>query len=103
MTNVLRALSRVGLHLKPEKCEFHKAEVEYLGLIIRKGGVKMDTENIEAVQDSLVKLSVSWELVVRYRPMSDWETRTKGPGAHLHQLLAGENPVPRTRRASEYI
>ena len=31
---VLEALFKVGLHLKPEKCEFHKTEVKYLGLII---------------------------------------------------------------------
>ena len=39
---VLQALSKVGLHLKPEKCEFHKTEVKYLGLIISADGVKMD-------------------------------------------------------------
>ena len=39
---MLEALSKVGLHLKPEKCEFHKTEVKYLGLIISADGVKVD-------------------------------------------------------------
>ena len=39
---VLEALYKVGLYLKPEKCEFYKTEVKYLGLIISVDGVKMD-------------------------------------------------------------
>ena len=31
---VLEILSKCSLHLKPEKCKFHKTEVKYLGLII---------------------------------------------------------------------
>ena len=46
---VLEALSRVGLHLKPEKCHFHKIEVKYLGLIISANGVRMDPEKVIAV------------------------------------------------------
>ena len=36
---VLEALSRAGLHLKPEKYHFHMTEVKYLGLIISADGV----------------------------------------------------------------
>ena len=39
---VLEALSKVSLYLKPEKYEFHKMEVKYLGLIILADSVKMD-------------------------------------------------------------
>ena len=46
---VLEALSRAGLHLKPEKCHFHKTEVKYLGLIISANGVRMDPEKVTAV------------------------------------------------------
>ena len=46
---VLEALSRAGLHLKPEKCHFHKTEVKYLGLIISADGVRMDLEKVTAV------------------------------------------------------
>jgi hypothetical protein len=48
---VLEAFEKAGLHLEPEKCEFHCQEVKYLGLIISMEGIKMDPEKITAVQD----------------------------------------------------
>jgi hypothetical protein len=48
---VLDAFAKAGLHLKPEKCEFHQQEVKYLGLIISMEGIKMDPEKFRAVQD----------------------------------------------------
>ena len=49
MRRVLEALFKAGLHLKPEKCHFHKTEVKYLGLIISANGVRMDPEKVTAV------------------------------------------------------
>jgi len=46
---VLEVLAKAGLHLKPEKYEFHRTEVTYLGLIISNEGVKMDPRKIEAI------------------------------------------------------
>jgi hypothetical protein len=48
---VLEKLSAAGLHLKPEKCEFHRREVKYLGLIIGTDGIRMDPEKVAAVRD----------------------------------------------------
>ena len=48
---VLKALSDTGLHLKPEKCHFHKQEVKYLGFIIGTNGVRMDPEKVSCVLD----------------------------------------------------
>jgi hypothetical protein len=48
---VLDAFAKVGLYLKPEKCEFHQQEVKYLGLIISTEGIKMDPQKMCAVQD----------------------------------------------------
>jgi hypothetical protein len=48
---VLDAFAKAGLHLKPEKCEFHQQDVKYLGLIISTEGIKMDPKKIRAVQD----------------------------------------------------
>jgi len=36
---VLERLREAGLYLKPNKCEFHKEEVEFLGFIVGKNGV----------------------------------------------------------------
>jgi hypothetical protein len=46
---VLEALSAVGLHLKPEKCEFHKQEVKYLGMIVQHNGIRMDPAKVSAI------------------------------------------------------
>jgi hypothetical protein len=42
VTHVLKKLQDNDLFLQPEKCHFHKEKVEYLGVIIGKGQVKMD-------------------------------------------------------------
>jgi len=46
---VFKALSQAGLHLKPEKCHFHKQEVKYQGLIITTKGIRMDPEKVSCV------------------------------------------------------
>jgi hypothetical protein len=48
---VLEALSKAGLQLKPEKCEFHKQEVKYLGFIISTNGTKMDPAKVTMIQE----------------------------------------------------
>jgi hypothetical protein len=50
---VLEALSEVGLHLKPEKCEFHQWEVKYLGFIISTSRTKMDPAKVVTIQEWL--------------------------------------------------
>jgi hypothetical protein len=48
---VLQRLQDHDLYLKPEKCEFEKQEVEYLGMIICPGEVCMDPGKVSAVRD----------------------------------------------------
>ena len=46
---VLHRLEEYDLYLRPEKCEFEKTEIEYLGLVICPGKVCMDPTKVEAV------------------------------------------------------
>jgi hypothetical protein len=48
---VLQLLSNAGLHLKPEKCEFHVQTVKYLGVILTPNGIQMDPAKVVAVQE----------------------------------------------------
>ena len=48
---VLQRLQDYDLYLKPEKCEFKRDEMEYLGMIISPGEVKMDPGKAAAVRD----------------------------------------------------
>jgi hypothetical protein len=46
---VLSILHKHNLYLKPEKCEFEKEKVEYLGLVVSEGMVEMDPVKVEGV------------------------------------------------------
>jgi hypothetical protein len=48
---IMQRLLEAGLYLKPEKCEFHKETVRYLGLIISTKGISMDEDKIETVRN----------------------------------------------------
>jgi hypothetical protein len=49
VTGVLEILGRHNLWLKPEKCEFSRPEVEYLGLFISCNWIRMDGSKVKAV------------------------------------------------------
>ncbi|KAI1686157.1 reverse transcriptase [Pyrenophora tritici-repentis] len=48
---VLRALEQFNLRLKPEKCEFHKTKVNFLGYVVGADGVQMSEEKIQVIKD----------------------------------------------------
>ena len=48
---VLKRLEHYNLYLKPEKCNFEKDSIEYLGTIISPGEVQMDPGKVSAVKD----------------------------------------------------
>lgn len=48
---VLRRLREYKLFAKLSKCQFHSNEVEFLGFVLNKNGIKMDPKKVEAVQD----------------------------------------------------
>ena len=48
---VMKRLVEVGLKLKPEKCHFARPELEYLGHIITREGLKTNPRLIGAVKD----------------------------------------------------
>jgi hypothetical protein len=48
---VLRKLQDNSLFLKPEKCHFHQKAVNYLGVIVGHGQVKMDPIKVKGITD----------------------------------------------------
>ena len=48
---VLRILEENNLYLKPEKCTFESSHVDYLGIIVGNGEVRMDPKKVAAVKD----------------------------------------------------
>jgi hypothetical protein len=49
VSKVLKILQDNDLFLKPEKCHFHKREVEYLGVLVGNGQVKMDPVKLKGM------------------------------------------------------
>ncbi len=48
---VLQKLRDAGLYAKPEKCVFHKSQVEFLGYIISTEGLSMDPKKIQTIME----------------------------------------------------
>ena len=48
---VIERLRRAKLYANPKKYEFFKPEVEYLGFLVNKTGVRIDPTRIEAITD----------------------------------------------------
>ena len=51
VNNVLCILAINDLYLKPQKCQFEQAEVEYLGVIIREDSIAMDPIKVQGVKN----------------------------------------------------
>ena len=47
----MEILQKHGLSLKPEKCEFEKTSVEYLGVVISHDSVRMDPAKVAGVSE----------------------------------------------------
>ena len=48
---MLRRLRKHKLYTKPEKCEFHKEKIKYLGYILTLDGLFMDPAKVKTIQD----------------------------------------------------
>ena len=51
MEDVLQRIEQLGLRLEPSKCEYLKPELEYLGQIITKEGVKPNSDKLSAIKN----------------------------------------------------
>jgi len=56
---ILKALTKAGLQVKPQKCEFHTNNVEYLGFIITAEGLQMDPAKITTI--------IEWPIPKKFR------------------------------------
>ena len=51
VSKVLECLDMRNLHLKPEKCEFHREEVDFLGFVVGRHEVRMNPKKLRAVKE----------------------------------------------------
>jgi len=58
VNHILDKLEKFDLFLKPEKCKFHQWEVEYLGVLIGNGTIKMDPVKVQGIANWPIPLTV---------------------------------------------
>jgi len=61
---IREALTKAGLQVKPQKCEFHTNNVEYLGFIITMEGLRMDPAKITKI--------IEWPIAKKLRDVSSF-------------------------------
>ena len=91
---VLRRLEENDLFVKPEKCTFHTTEVDFLGMIVGRDGIKMNQEKVKAIlewpEPKTVKGVRSFLRLANFyqRFIKDYVKVTRP----LHDLMKKENP-----------
>jgi hypothetical protein len=58
---IVKRFMNAGLQINVNKCEFDATKTKYLGLIIRPGGIEMNSEKVKAIitWNSLISLNVT--------------------------------------------
>ena len=51
LEQILSQLTAHGLKLKAKKCKFFQKEVPFLGNIVSREGIKVDSDRVKAIQD----------------------------------------------------
>jgi len=51
VSQILKCLNRRDLRLKPEKCEFHREEVDFLGFVVKRHEIRMNPKKIKIVKE----------------------------------------------------
>ena len=58
LSKIMDRLNMAGLKLKPKKCTFFRTEIQFLGHIVSRHGVKTDPKKVEAVSNMKVPLNI---------------------------------------------
>ena len=86
-------ISKAGLKLKPNKCEFFKSEITHLGHIVSNKGIATDPKKIRAIHlwprpKTVTEVQKFTGLTNYYRKFIHRYGQVARP---LHDLVSGEN------------
>ena len=92
--SVFERIQQYGFHVRPEKCEFFKTQIKYLGFIFDKDGRRPNPDNISAIKampipKNLKTLRSFLGLVSHYSSFLPELHKVRGP---LNQLLKKDMP-----------
>ena len=90
---VFEKISKAGLKLKPNKCEFFKSEITYLGHVVSHRGIARDPKKIRAIQQwprptTVTEVCKFTGLTNYYRKFVHGYAKVARP---LHDLVSGKN------------
>ena len=90
---VFNKISKARLKLKPNKCEFFKSEITYLGHIVSNKGIATDPKKIKAIQlwprpTTVTEVRKFTGLTNYYRKFIHGYANVAQP---LHDLVSGKN------------
>ena len=90
---VFQKLASAGLKLKPNKCEFFKKKITYLGHVVSEKGIEVDPKKTEAVQKWPVPKTVTdvrsfLGFMNQYRKFIPKYAHLARP---LNELISGDN------------
>ena len=90
---VFKKIGKAGLKLKPNKCEFFKSEITYLGHIVSNKGIATDPKKIRAIQlwprpTTVTEVRKFTRLTNYYRKFIHGYAKVARP---LHDLVSGMN------------
>ena len=93
LRGVFQKLASAGLKLKPNKCEFFKKKITYLGYVVSEEGIEVDPKKTEAVQNWPVPKTVTdvrsfLGFTNQYRKFIPKYAHVAGP---LNGLISGDN------------
>ena len=95
---VFQKLDEAGLHLKPNKCEFFKDRLEYLGHVVLSKGIETNPKKIAAIVNwpqpkNITQIRSFPGFCNYYRKFIKGYAQVARP---LYQLLTGENAEKKT-------
>lgn len=70
---MLNKISAAGLTINPEKCEFCRSQVRYLGFIVQRDGLKVDPGKVQPILDYPVPRNI--KQLRRLLGMASWYRR----------------------------
>ena len=95
---VFEKISEAGLKLKPNKCEFFKSEITYLGHVVSNRGIATDPKKIRAIQQwprptTVTEVHKFTGLTNYYRKFVHGYAKVARP---LHDSVSGKNAKKRS-------
>ena len=99
LRGVFQKLASAGLKLKPNKCEFFKKKITYLGYVVSEEGIEVDPKKTEAVKNWPVPKTVTdvrsfLGFTNQYRKFIPKYAHVAGP---LNGLISGDNSKKKKR------